>query len=381
MSVSKVENCYGCEACANVCSRKAIVFHEDEQGFLYPKVDNSMCVECKVCEQFCPSLKKPTKKTGEKKYYGAYSNDDNELKHSTSGGIAYELMKYYINNYKIVYGVAYSDDYKYAHFKRANKETEIKRLQGTKYVQAKKENVFLDVYNDLKEQEDVLFIGTPCEIAALKQFLRFKKIVEKNIMFCELVCSGPTSNKVLRQYIQLIEKNNKKKIVYFNMRDKAKGWGSKNIKIEFENGKIISRGLYQTCLGVAFYSMARKSCYSCDYKLKNSLSDLTIGDFWGVNENDGIYNRDGLSLVITHNEKAEELLKKINIKKQEITFEEAVKNNDEIMYSRKSHRTDETFCRAYSKKGLQYANFKNKPILSKIKSLLMYSVRKEGWYE
>lgn len=320
------DKCCGCELCSAVCPQKAVGFKKDEEGFIYPIVNGSACINCSACINKCP-----VKNIDEKgisrtiKTFAAYVKDMDILSTSSSGGIASILMEEYIKKDYYIAGVQYDKDFKGTHYTITNDNGCLLPFRGTKYIQSRKFNIFKDTLNILKQGKNVLFIGLPCEIAALKLYA---KEYDEQLILVELICHGATSPKVAEQFIDSIIRKFGKTIVKFNVRYKKYGWVPPCVRIEFSDGNVLTELFDSTAYGFAFRKMSRKSCYNCLFKGKHSKSDLTIGDYWGASESDPIWNSDGVSVILVHTEKGEKIVEGIkDLVKDEISYQDALKQN------------------------------------------------------
>ena len=194
--------CCGCEACVNVCKFDAIQMKCDDSLFKYPVIDKDKCKNCKLCEKVCPINNKKTEDTKINRVYAGYNLNNSDLYKSASGGISYLLSEYFLKNTGIIYGVSYSKNYKSAEYIRIDNIKKLRKIQSSKYIETKKNNIYNLVKIDLENSKKVLFTGLPCEIAALKSFLKKEYY---NLYTCALICMGPTSQKVQKEFIEYYE--------------------------------------------------------------------------------------------------------------------------------------------------------------------------------
>lgn len=325
----KADHCYGCELCEYVCSTRAISIVSDEEGFLRPLVNSSLCLNCGKCIMLCPVDKHNVLKqeNHNKKVFAVSLNNMDYLLKSSSGGAGYALMKAGIENGYRVFGVSYSTDYRSCHYSFSDNYRGISSFVGTKYIQATKKDIYKKLQESINEGKKVVFVGLPCEVAAVKSFLRNSSV---NIIFVELICHGVTSPKVAEQYVEKMEKK-KGEIKWMTIRGKKKGWTPGFLEILFKSGDSFSKIFDSTEYGFAFRNFSRPSCYCCEYKGDNRVGDITIGDYWGASENDSYWNKYGVSVVFVHSERGMSLFNSIKgAKITEITYDKAIRNNSLI---------------------------------------------------
>lgn len=296
--------------------------------------------------------------------YGGYITNDEELMQSASGGIATALAKHIIQKGGYVAGVTYSDDFYKAEYIVTNSEYDLKKIKGTKYVETDKNDVYNKVKLLLKEGKQVLFVGLPCTVGALYAFLGSRC---ENLYTCELICHGPTSQKVHKEYVTYLEKKFKSKIIDFSVRKKEKQWLPFYLYAKFENGKEFKKRFSYTEYGYAFSVLGRASCYDCKFKGNNRCGDIMLGDFWGVNENDTFWNAKGVSLIFAETEKGNELIKNLkNVRLIPVSFERAVEKNQMVIKSKNKSVNYDKFRKYFHKKGLMYAVKRTKGIKGSI---------------
>lgn len=303
----KKSTCYGCTTCINLCPTNAITMESDKEGFIYPIIDLEKCINCNKCVEACPI--KVNKSQYEQSFYGIKAKDLEEKKKSQSGGAAALMTNYIIANGGIVYGAIIGEDLKVYH-ERISKEEDKHKLKGSKYVQSTLNDTFVKVKKDLQASKEVLFVGTPCQIAGLREYL--KNANTDKLYLCDLICHGVPSPKIYMDYINYIENIQKEKILEFDFRDKSFGWQTSKETMKFKNKQITATEYINLFLSnVAL----RLSCYECRFAILDRTSDITIGDFWGIDKVDPEFLDDtGVSLVIINNKKGEEIFSKIKEK-------------------------------------------------------------------
>ena len=331
MKLCEQKMCTGCMACYNVCPNSAIRFISDNEGFLYPKVNELQCIKCGKCARVCPQLAVESKKnTFEKKVYSAWLKNREVRRKSTSGGAFSALAKPFLRNKCVVYGVGFDDSKRVVH-KRITKRTELKELRGAKYVQSYIGSSFLSVKKDLEAGRRVLFSGTPCQVGGLYSFLG--KRHEGSLFTIDLVCHGVPSPLVYEKYLENLEKKYGSKVDKINFREKTPGWYVYSMRVLFSNGSDYQKTTYEDPYHRGFLRnlYLRPSCYECKYANTNRVADITLADFWGYrSKNDKYFDDDkGISMVMINSENGEQLFEKAKegliIEKR--TVEEAVSGN------------------------------------------------------
>lgn len=319
--------CCGCEACANACSHKAIEMRHDEEGFYYPVVDENKCTDCGLCRNVCPVLNKCQSAEPYKVSFAGFSADNEILEKCATGGVATEFSKLVIQQGGVVFGVSFSPDYIKSEYHVATTIDELKRFSGSKYVQSTKGDVYKQVKERLKKQHVVLFIGCPCDVAALKLFLNKEY---ENLFTIELICMGVTSYKIAENYKKWVEKRYNSKLIYLNARNKEKGWFVPHLELRFENGKKKLASLYGTYYGYGSQVFNRPSCYQCKYRGQAGVADIRIGDFWGIKQTDPYWNSKGVSVIFVRSEKGllmMERLKNMGFYLHEVDYDVASLSN------------------------------------------------------
>ena len=319
------------------------------------------------------------------KYYYANLNDNDKLSLSSSGGIAYALYEKIIKAGGIAYGVKYTDDYRNAEYKRAQTISELADFRGSKYITTKKRignvSVFQVVFDDLSNNTPVLFIGLPCDVAALKCFLEHRGLKNLDLLITvDLICQGPLEHTVQKEYIEFLESKYGSEIVDFSVRYKNPNWLPIYLKATFRNGKQHIKPLYETDFGRAFIIMGKECCYNCKFKGENHKSDITLGDFWGLLTDEKGYNKIGTSSVIITTEKGNTFFKGLdNITYGETSGQKVLAQNAMFNTSRKRHPKFNAFKHDFTKYGLHKACFKSRNYLSRIKYLLFFCLGKKPY--
>ena len=238
MVMIKIDNkpdCCGCKACGDVCPKGSISFILDEEGFWYPKVDLDTCIDCHLCEKVCPVIHYEgvnTANSESPKTYIIQHKDVNERFDSTSGAAYPAIAKYYLKHGYYVAGHVFTPDFSVTGYV-TNKIEDLNKLRKSKYLQSDLQGVYSQIKKLLNDGNKVLFSGCPCQIAALKTFLR-KEYNE--LLTVDFTCMGIDSPWAFQKYIQSMERQYDSKLVYFKSKSKETGWRDLTNKMIFENG-------------------------------------------------------------------------------------------------------------------------------------------------
>ena len=357
------EKCCGCGACANICPKQVITMTADELGFLYPVINTELCINCNLCEDVCPGLSLERYKNDKcfNKAYAGYLESNDELLKSASGGVFVAIANKYLEIGATICGVQYSSDFRKSYFTTINNESELQKLRGSKYIQSEKRDIYKRVKALLEDKKEVFFTGLPCDVVALKCYL--KKEYD-NLTTVDLICYGCTTPMVAEKYLDKMEKKFKSKAVHFTVKDKKSGWENTSLYIKFENGKEYRNLFRNTEYGVAFDKLVRESCYTCDFKGDNRASDLTIGDYWGIKKEDVMYNQNGVSVIFAHTDKGVGIIEKLkgfNI--QEIDLKYARSANVSIDKSQTNYELSMKFKQSFLNYGIDKATHDFKFVL------------------
>ena len=300
--LTKKANCCGCGACAQSCPKNCISMEPDSEGFLYPKVDETQCVNCGLCEKVCPILLKQKPDPIKVEAYAAYTSNNELREKSSSGGIFSLLAQEILNRGGTVAGAAFAADFSVRHILVEN-DAELDRLRGSKYVQSRMEDTYVRIRDLLKQGRPVLFTGVACQIAGLKAFLGREY---ENLYTVDVLCHGVPSPKVWAHYRREQAQIHGTILEEVSFRDKRKGWRHYSMALNFAEGVEYCRpGAEDTYLRVFLRDLClRPSCHSCRFKDFPRLSDLTIGDAWGIERHMPDLDDDhGTSVVLVNSEK------------------------------------------------------------------------------
>ena len=354
------QDCCGCELCSIVCSKQIIEMQEDEEGFLYPHIVNeSACINCKRCLTVCPEKSAGRQPNHPQTSFGGYVNEEQAVKGSSSGGFSTAIGKAFVKDGGVVYGVRYSEDCLSIVYDRADSVEALERFRTSKYAQAYKKDVYTHIKQDLKDGRKVLFVGLPCEVSALYHFVKDAE----NLYTVSLICHGPTSQKVHRQFCEgILKDSHAGSIQYVSQRHKKTGWKPYYLVAKFDNGAEFSQEFNKSEYDVAFKYLKRPSCSSCQYKLGNAefglVADMVLGDYHSVKKNSPGYNSWGVSQATILTEKGEYLmgLIKEHCTLVPITQKEIASTNIALRAPVPLKKYRRQFAAAFVKKGLHAAS-------------------------
>lgn len=328
------KDCTGCGLCAARCPKQCIEMEPGFLGHLYPEIDQDKCIDCKLCQKGCPSLQ-DIESSYPKKAFAAWSKDDEDYVTSTSGGAASVLSQYVISKGGVVYGCSVLPNIQIAHIRVDNLEA-LHLLKGSKYVQSQIKGIILQLRKDVKDGLLVLFIGTPCQVAAIKQLY---KTIPDNLYLVDIICHGTPSNKFLKDYIQKDLKIDATRVtnVKFRLPDAYSLCVFENDKLLYKSNNLWTHR-YEDLYMDTFIDgcTSRYSCNTCHYAKPERISDITIGDFWGlgneVSDKEIPEHKNGVSCVLPITDKGMHLVEAIrhclNIYERPVT--EAINGNDQL---------------------------------------------------
>lgn len=295
--------CTGCFACYNECYNNAIKMKVNKEGFYSPVINKSSCIGCSDCCSVCPQITKG-KKNYELSYkvYASWSLDDENRLKSSSGGICSEIIKYILDDNGVVFGAAFDDQLTLRHIE-INDKNDLVRLRGSKYLQSYVGNSLKKVKKHLSQGKKVLFIGLPCQIAGLNNFIKNKN----NLVTVDLLCHGIPSLKIFKNYLQdqFREKSKIKNVIF---RYKKDGWSNYSYKVVFDNNEYFTQSktlnLFHRGFNKNLY--LNRTCYECNYNALPRNADISLGDFWCVPSD--LHDEKGVSLLICNNSKGENIV-------------------------------------------------------------------------
>lgn len=359
------DKCCGCKLCAYECPKNAITIVSDENGFAYPEINEELCIDCKKCFRKCPEHNEM-----QQNIYSVYAsvnkNEDSLLK-SASGGAFAEIAKSVLDRGGVVYGCAYeqteAEILKVKHI-RVDSEAELIRLQGSKYVQSDISEAFAQIKSDIENEKEILFSGTPCQVASVKsEFGGYDKLI-----LVDIICHGVPSQKIFSDYLAILQqKTPKLAITNFSFRDKQSGWGM-CAKLELTDNDGNKKYKSIPCNISSYFRMFlnceiyRESCYSCKYATDKRVGDITLGDYWGIQKNEALSNAlteqgfeltKGISCVLVNSEKGKSLVEQTDLLLLESDFDDVSRENFQLQRPSIAPESRKTVMELYSKNGYQ----------------------------
>lgn len=317
INITDKKNCSGCCACIDVCPTNAIHMKVDIEGFWYPEINDSLCIDCSLCDKTCPDLNIDKLKKNDLAQSECFAAEHKNLEvvfDSTSGGLfsAFAEQTYRSGGY--VGGAIFNSDFSVSHYLSDNKE-DLEKLRSSKYLQSDLSGWYKKVHIALKTGKQITVCGCPCQMAGLRSFL--KKDYE-NLLILDFICRGINSPKVWLKYLESFKERYGSKVIYAKAKSKEYGWRNLTQKVILEDG----RAFYETGSESLFTkgylrtnAYCRPSCYVCKYKGFPRVSDVTLADFWKIEKQLGLQDKDlGVSLVMVNSSKGKRYFEKIQSK-------------------------------------------------------------------
>lgn len=336
--------CNGCNTCTVSCPvDECITMNMDDTGFFYPRVNLETCIDCDKCEKVCPYVPELFMKKEEIKrfemplVYASYSKNHEVRVDSTSGGIFSELAFKMFDQHGYVGGAIYQENYSVSHI-LTNDRSKLDEIRSSKYIYSLTDKLFPEVKKQLKVGNKVLVCGAPCQISGLYTFL--KKDYE-NLITCDFICKSVNSTKVFQKYIEWLENKYQSKAKKIKAKDKTTGWHRFSMRVDFENGKSYIADRYNDPFFVGYLQtelFTMEACFTCKFRGFPRVADITLADFWGIENVDKSMDQDlGTSLIIINSEKGKAYYESLGdaIISKEFTLKDAEPGNPAIYYDTK----------------------------------------------
>ncbi len=340
ITIRDKKDCCGCHACAMICAKHCIVMQPDEEGFLYPVVDKDVCTDCGLCEKVCPVINQSEPRRP-LTVYAAKNNDEEIRRQSSSGGIFTLLAEKVINDGGVVFGARFDENWNVIH-SWTDTVKGIATFRGSKYVQSKIGDTYSEAKRFLMQGRKVLFSGTPCQIAGLKRYLRKEY---DNLLTIDVVCHGVPSPLVWRRYLNDMRDSFPAQypITDISFRDKGNGWKNYCFRLRYDvpedtsdtdstlkgSGEFLQPFTENTFMkGFLRNIYLRPSCYVCSARSGKSGSDISIADFWGVQNFYPEFDDDkGVGLILINSEKGALVYGGVHAQNVLATYEQGLANN------------------------------------------------------
>lgn len=385
INITDKSQCCGCNACGDVCAKHAITFKTDIEGFWYPEVNKGLCTECGLCEKVCPIINiKNLKKNDYPKPAHTIAAVNKNMRvrwNSTSGGAYTALAEVMLEQGGYVTGAIYNEGFTGVHNYVSNNPDDLEKLRSSKYLQSNAEGLFKEIRDLLVKGEKVLACGTPCQMAALRSFLRKDY---DNLIIVDFVCRGVNSPKVYRAYLDSLEKKFGSKVAYVKAKNKELGWRNLTRKVTFENGQSYY-GIHMDDdfrRGYHTNVFCRPSCYDCKFKEFPRIADITIADYWGIEKVDpNLDNNIGTSMMLLNSNKGIAFFESLKYKLEyrETTFEAILGGNIALRKSIEPAKINrDAFFKDLDDRDFDYVTAKYYPKAEKkhgVKAYLKYNVR------
>lgn len=370
MQIKDKIDCCGCSACYSICPKSCIRMDEDQEGCLYPVVNKDACIGCNLCEKVCP-VNHPRESRPPIESYAAIHDDESIRLQSSSGGVFSALADWTIEKGGIVFGARFDDNWDVCH-DWTDSHDGILSFRGSKYVQSRIGDCYRQVKTFLDDNRWVLFSGTSCQIAGLKGFLR--KEYDK-LLTVDVICHGAPVPKAWRDYLNEMNSG----ISSVSFRSKNEGWTNFHICIERKDGIITDQVFRNDVFMRGFLSnlYLRPSCSSCHFKSGKCQSDITLGDYWGVqNEHPELNDDKGISAVMLYTEKALQIVKELPMRLVPTSTEGISRSNPAYHQSCAFHYNRSKFFRNKSDFSVNVESCLKVPVITRIKRRLISLVKK-----
>ncbi len=332
INITDKKSCCGCNACYNSCRQKCISMQPDGEGFWYPVVNTKECTNCGLCEKVCPILSKNMVHND----FAAYAclNKDTAIRQqSSSGGVFTLIAESVIGNHGIVFGAGFDGDFNVIH-RWTNSLDGLGAFRGSKYVQSYIGDTYKQVKDFLQQGRQVLFSGTPCQVAGLRSYL---DKADERLICLDVICHGVPSPLVWAKYRRKI--TDKRELRTVSFRDKTLGWKKFSLRLTYHNDEYIKDlGSDEFMQGFLKNVYLRPSCYHCKFKTLQHQSDITMADFWGIENVLPDFDDDqGTSLILVNSKKGNAIFlaaadkmryKKVDIDQAIVYNSNAVKSVD-----------------------------------------------------
>lgn len=337
ISIQDKKDCCGCWACSSACPQQCISMVEDHEGFRYPEIDQSVCIDCGICEQVCPVLNaRAEDKPHQQKGWLVQHKDDAIRHESTSGGAFTAIASWVISQGGVVFGAGYKKGEFVIIHQEVEKEEDLAIFRNSKYVQSEINDCYVQAKNYLDSKRKVLFSGTPCQIEGFLGFLQGK--IYDNLILVDIVCHGIPSPAIFRSYIDMQKKLIGGEFTNILFRDKHYGYHYSSFSIyNTDEHKNYHKGVDTNAFLRAFFSNLsdRPSCYDCKFKKRYRRSDMTLWDCFPIEKFTKELDGNGTTRILVQSEKGAEVIKAVlrDLKYVEVDADKLTEGVNEMYYS------------------------------------------------
>ena len=333
-NVINIKKCTGCMACKNICPKEAINIEISRDGFMYPQIDRDKCINCGLCKKVCPIINKLNNNENITEVYGCKNKNEEIRMKSSSGGIFSLIAEQILNQNGIVFGARFNENLQVVHDYIECIE-DLEQFRGSKYVQSQINDTYKKVKNFLSQNRKVLFTGTPCQVEGLMGYLGKEY---ENLYTQDVICHGVPSPKVWEKYLEYKKEQIGEYPENVTFRKKELlGWSNFQVCYKYSNSEENIHHANDPFMKIFLRNfILRKSCYDCQFKKIKRNSDITIADFWGINEVVPEFNDEkGVSTILINSKKGKKIFEDIKEKIEfvEINIEDVVKHNSPICKS------------------------------------------------
>ena len=356
--------CCGCGACANICPIKAITMVSDENGYSYPVINQNLCVSCGACKKVCTyqngiALHEPMNA------YAAVNKRAEQLEKSASGGVFAAIATYFLERGGVVFGASldFENGHPMPHMIGIEDISQLKRIQGSKYVQSAVEETYKEAKYKLDEGKKVLFSGTPCQIAGLYGYLKKEY---NNLWTIDVICHGVPNAEFFDSYLSVEAKKRGGVPVGYSFRDKKRGWDIKNARLDLKQQDGSIKHFYIPARTVSYTTLFydcdifRENCYVCPYACKERVADITLGDFWGIErehpeilKQDEFDEKKGISCILVNTQKGVELCENLSDKiyLRKSSYDKIARKNGQLIHPSFQSKQRKNIMELYQKAG------------------------------
>jgi len=343
ITINDKRDCMGCSACLNICTQDCIKIEYDNEGFWYPQIEQNKCIKCGRCIKVCPIINKSTV-DNQPCAYACINKDEFIRLESSSGGLFTLIAEEIINNGGVVFGAGFNEQFEVYHSYVETKD-DLDKFRGSKYVQSNTGYTYKQVKDFLNQGRKVLFTGTPCQIGGLKSYLSRNY---NNLICVDFICHGVPSPLVWKKYIEFRKENAASEIRRIAFRKKDKSWKRYSVSFLFKNGTEYKETYDKDLFMKVFLKdiCLRPSCYACEFKTLHRQSDITLADFWGIqNVLPEMDDDKGTSLVIINSTIGQSVFNKIKDKiiYKKVDINQAIRYNPAAVKSSKYNPRRESF--------------------------------------